>query len=148
MEPRTWQRTTRPSVPTELTPGTPVRSGTAPSKVASTLSALRWRISASVPISTRLPSRRIPTRSQSASSSLMMCDDKNTVWPRPRASLMQWRKACSINGSSPLVGSSRTSRSGRTINAATRITFWRFPMEYARTFLVGSRSNRSISSSR
>ena len=46
---------TRPSVSTELTPGTPDRSGTAPSNVASTVSALRCRISASVPISTSFP---------------------------------------------------------------------------------------------
>ena len=86
--PRTWQRTTRPFASTEVTPGTPDRSGTAPSKVASTVSAARCRISASVPISTSLPARRMPTRSQSASTSLRMCEERNTVWPRSRASRM------------------------------------------------------------
>ncbi len=58
------------------------------------------------------------------------------------------RNACSMIGSSPLVGSSRRRRSGRTISAPMRTTFWRLPFEYARTFLVGSRSNRATSSSR
>src|ERR1039457_3190894 len=75
-------RTTRPSTCTELTPGTPDRSGTGPSKVASTVSALRCLIWASVPISTSLPSRKMATRSHSASTSLMMCEDRKTVWPR------------------------------------------------------------------
>ncbi len=127
--PRTWQRTTRPSTCTELTPGTPDRSGTGPSKVASTVSALRCRIWASVPSSASLPARRMATRSHSASTSLMMCEDKKTVWPRSRASRMAARNACSISGSSPLVGSSRTSRSARVIKAAIRMTFCRLPLE-------------------
>jgi len=93
-------------------PGTRERSGTGPSNVASTVSAERWRISASVPISTSRPSRKIPTRSHNASTSLRMCEDRKTVWPRSRASWTQWRKACSMSGSSPLVGSSRTRSSG------------------------------------
>ena len=54
------------------------------SNVASTDSDERWRSSASVPISTSRPPRRIATRSHSASTSLRMCDDKNTVWPAAR----------------------------------------------------------------
>ena len=45
----------------------------------------------------------------------------------PRAT--QWRNACSISGSSPLVGSSSISRSARVISAAIRISFWRLPFE-------------------
>ena len=59
----------------------------------------------------------MPTRSQSASTSLRMCEDRKTVWPRSRASAMLSRNACSISGSSPLVGSSSTSRSARVISA-------------------------------
>ena len=59
------------------------------------------------------PARRIPTRSQSASTSLRMCDDRNTDCPSPRASATQARNACSISGSRPAVGSSSTSSSGR-----------------------------------
>ena len=39
------------------------------------------------PISTSAPSRRMPTRSHRASTSLRMCEDRKTVWPRWRASL-------------------------------------------------------------
>ena len=54
----------------------------------------------------------MPTRSQSASTSLRMCDDRNTVWPRcgPRARVS--RKATSISGSRPLVGSSSMQQVG------------------------------------
>ncbi len=84
--PCTWQRTTRPVTSTPLTPGTRDRSGTEPSKVASTVSAERWRSCASVPTSTSFPARRMATRSHSASTSLRMCEDRNTVWPRSRDS--------------------------------------------------------------
>ena len=75
------------------------------------------------------PSRRIPTRSHSASTSLRMCEDRKTVWPRSVASWTQWRNACSISGSRPLVGSSSRSSRGRHIRAAMRMSFWRLPFE-------------------
>ena len=58
--------------------------GSAPGRrrSTSTVCAPRCRSSASVPWSTSRPSRRMPTRSQSASTSLRMCDDRKTVWPR------------------------------------------------------------------
>ena len=45
MGPSTWQRTTLPVTSTSLTPGTAEMSGTAPSNVAWTLRAERWRMS-------------------------------------------------------------------------------------------------------
>ena len=127
--PRTWQRATRPSTATELTPGTRDRSGTGPSNVACTVTADRCRSWARLPSSASRPARRMPTRSHSASTSLRMCEERNTVWPRSRASLMLSRNASSISGSSPLVGSSRMSSSARVIRAAMRMTFCRFPFE-------------------
>ncbi len=55
----------------------------------------------------------MPTRSQTASTSLRMCDERKTVWPRSFASRTVSRNAISISGSRPLVGSSRISRSAR-----------------------------------
>ena len=73
------------------------------------------------------PARSIATRSQTASTSLRMWDDSSTVWPRSPASRTQARKTCSISGSSPVVGSSRSSTSARLANAAMSRTFWRLP---------------------
>src|SRR4051812_5757180 len=126
----------------------PMRSGAGPSSSASTCSAERWRISARVPTSINWPARKMATRSHNASTSLRMCDDRNTVWPRCRASRMLSRNARSINGSSPAVGSSNNNRSARVMRLAIRINFWRLPFEYARTFFDGSNSNRSSSRSR
>ena len=81
--------------------------GGAPWNVTSTRCAPRCRISARVPSSTNLPLLRIPTRPQSASTSLRMCEERNTVCPRSFASCTLSRKATSISGSRPLVGSSR-----------------------------------------
>jgi hypothetical protein len=53
------------------------------------------------------------TRSHSDSTSLRMCEDRKTVWPPSRASATQRRNSRSISGSSPLVGSSSSSRSDR-----------------------------------
>ena len=62
------------------------RCGAGPANVTSIVCALRCRSSASVPWSTRRPARRIPTRSHVASTSLRMCDERNTVCPRSLAS--------------------------------------------------------------
>jgi hypothetical protein len=90
----------------------------------------------------------MPTRSHSASTSLRMCEERKTVWPRCLASWTVSRNATSINGSRPLVGSSRISRSARLANAAISWTFCRLPFESARTFLSVSSWKRSISASR
>ena len=74
--------------------------------------------------------------------------ESSTVVPAATRSATQSLNTCSISGSSPDVGSSSTSRSTSAENAATSATFCRLPFEYARPFLVGSRSNRSSSSSR
>ena len=111
--PETWQRSRLPSISMSCTPGTPERSGGAEVKTASIVSDERWRSSPSVPISTSRPLRRMATRSHSASTSLRMCDDRNTVCPFVRAVSTQRRNSRSMSGSSPLVGSSSTSRSAR-----------------------------------
>jgi hypothetical protein len=89
----------------------------------------------------------MPTRSQSASTSLRMCEERNTVWPRCLASCTLSRKATSISGSRPLVGSSRIKSTGRAASAATSCTFWRLPFDSARTFFEVSSLNRSTSRS-
>jgi hypothetical protein len=48
-------------------------------------------MSASVPVSTRSPARRMATREAKASTSLKMWDDNNTVWPATLASSTQRR---------------------------------------------------------
>jgi hypothetical protein len=77
-----------------------------------------------------------------------MCEERKTVWPRSVASFTLSRKATSISGSRPLVGSSRIRRSALVASAATSCTFWRLPFESARTLLEVSRSKRSSSRSR
>ena len=87
-------------------------------------------------------------RSHSASTSLRMCEDRNTVWPRSLASSMHARNATSISGSRPLVGSSSSSKSARVASAAISTTFWRLPFDSARTFLSASSAKRATSASR
>ena len=82
-----------------------------------------------VPTSISWPERRIATRELSASTSLRMWEDRNTVWPRSTASCTEVRKACSMSGSNPEVGSSMTSRSARVMRAAMSTSFWRLPLE-------------------
>ena len=90
---------------------------------------VRWRISASVPVSTARPCRMIVTRSQSASTSARMWLESRTVRPRRRSSLMHCWKTSSISGSRPDVGSSRISSSTSEARAATRPTFCLLPLE-------------------
>ncbi len=90
---------------------------------------VRWRRSASVPVSTVRPARMIVTRSHSASTSDRMWLDSSTVRPPWRSSSMHSRNAASISGSSPLVGSSRMSRSASEASAAISATFCRLPLE-------------------
>ena len=76
-----------------------------------------------------------------------MCDDEEDGLPallRPRA--RDSRNAISISGSSPLVGSSRISRSARVTNAAIKLTFCRLPFDSARTSSSRSSWNRLTSS--
>ena len=90
---------------------------------------VRWRSSASVPVSTVRPARMIVTRSHSASTSARMWLESRTVRPAARASSMHAWKTASISGSSPEVGSSRMSSSASEASAATSATFWRLPFE-------------------
>ena len=57
-------------------------AGAAWAKVTSIVSPLRWRSCSSVPSSTSRPWRKMPMRSQSASTSLRMCEERKTAWPR------------------------------------------------------------------
>ena len=86
--------------------------------------------------STSRPARRMPTRSQTASTSASWCELRNTVCPRSRPRATQRRNSRSISGSRPLVGSSSTSSGARVANAATSATFCRLPVEYVPARLV------------
>ena len=109
----TSQRTWWSLASTTRTPGTPRQVGRRPGELGlDGDSAERWRMSRRRPTSTSRPARRMATRSHSASTSLRMCDDRNTVWPRPRASSTHSRNTCSISGSRPLVGSSSSEQVG------------------------------------
>ena len=72
---------------------------------------VRWRSSASVPVSTVRPARMMLTRSHSASTSARMWLDSSTVRPSAVTSRMQSWNTASISGSRPDVGSSRMSSS-------------------------------------
>ena len=81
--------------------GAPGRSG-GPASSASIEVRVRWRSSASVPVSTVRPSRMMVTRSHSASTSARMWLDSSTV--RPRRLLLARctsRNTSSISGSRP-----------------------------------------------
>lgn len=66
------------------------------------------------------------TRSHSASISDRMWLDSSTVRPRPLGLMQSWNTA-SINGSSPVVGSSMISSSTSEASAATMATFCLLP---------------------
>ncbi len=68
---------------------------------------VRCRSSARVPLSTVTPARMMLTRSQSTSTSDRMWLDRSTVAPSAATRAISALNAASINGSSPLVGSSR-----------------------------------------
>ena len=71
----------------------------------------------------------IVTRSDSASASARMWLDSRMVRPSLRSSLTHWRKAASISGSSPAVGSSSSSSSASLASAAISAIFCRLPLE-------------------
>ena len=106
---------------------------------------VRWRSSASVPVSTTLPARMMLTRSHSSSTSERMWLDSSTVAPASFMRAISRRKTTSISGSSPLVGSSKMYRSAGTESAAMSATFCRLPLEYARPLVRGSNWNASMS---
>ncbi len=118
------------------------------SVATTTVVRVSWRRSARVPVSTMRPARMMLTRSQSASTSARMWLDSSTVRPSRRASRMQL-----LEGQSPSAGRAR--RSARRAAAARRRRPARrrgrpsggCPSSRCAPFLVGSRSNRSSSSS-
>jgi hypothetical protein len=85
----------------------------------------------------------IVTRSASFSTSAKMWLESSTERPSALTSRIDSVKAASMRGSRPDVGSSSSRSSAVEANAATRATFCRLPLEYARAFFVGSRSNRA-----
>ena len=76
-----------------------------------------------------LPSRMIPTLSQTRSTSSSSCEERKTAQPRSRSSRTSARNSSCISGSRPLVGSSKISSSGRWKRARISPIFWRFPRE-------------------
>jgi hypothetical protein len=90
---------------------------------------LRCRMDSSVPLSTVLPARMMVARSHSASTSERIWLEMNTVTPRSRASRTHSRNTCSINGSSPELGSSSSSRRALEEKADISDTFCRLPLE-------------------
>ena len=94
-----------------------------------TVVRVRCRSSAKVPDSAARPFRMIVTRSHSASTSDRMWLESRTVRPWCRTSRTTSWNTVSISGSRPEVGSSSRYSSTSEANAATRATFWRFPLE-------------------
>ena len=90
---------------------------------------VRWRRSESVPESTIRPARTMLTRSAAVSTSDRMWLDSRTVRPSARTWVRCSWNTFSINGSSPEVGSSRTSSGTSDAKAATSATFCRLPLE-------------------
>src|SRR5262249_50161416 len=74
--------------------------------------------------------------------------DSSTVVPFCRNSSMASRKAASMSGSRPDVGSSRMSSSAPDASAAISATFCRLALEEARVLGVGARAHRFSSRSR
>ena len=124
------------------TPASPLRLDGSRSTSAEIVVRVRWRNSAMVPLSTMRPARTMLIRSHRASTSARMWLANRTVRPvlsilldaHPELGLHQ-----RIEPSSRLVENQEFDVEAR---AATRATFWRFPLEYVRPFLVGSRSKR------
>ena len=71
-------------------------------------------------------------RSRAASTSASRWELRTAVCPRPQASATARRNSRSINGSGPLVGSSRIRTAAPAANPATSATFFRLPVEKAR----------------
>src|SRR2546430_6919506 len=141
------QRSTFWSTVTSLTPGRAANSSadTGSSKWISTCRTARSRRSSTRSTTTMRPSRTMPTRSAVCCTSRITCEDMKTVCPAARASRTIDRNVCCTSGSSPLVGSSRISSSGACMNACTRPTFCRLPLDRLRNRAVRSRSRRSAS---
>jgi hypothetical protein len=132
---------------TPSTSGSPSNSlsGTRSAKVIRTSRTARARSAATVSMAIKRLSRMIATRSATRSTSLMMCEDINTVCPAVRASSTNCRNVCWTSGSSPEVGSSRISSSGWCMNACTSPTFCRLPFDRLRIRAGSSSCSRSAS---
>ena len=147
--PATVHRTTSPCASTSRTPGSPANAsaGTGEAKWNSTMRTARaFNDPTSSTVISR-PSRMIPTRSHTRSTSGRSCEERKTVCPAARASnTSDWNRCCMI-GSSPWVGSSRISRGGRCMNACINPSFCLFPWERDAIFADRSLSRRSASSS-
>ena len=102
-----------PSTCRSCTPGSPASPVGGPASSAGIEVRVRWRSSASVPVSTVRPSRMMLTRSHSASTSARMWLDSRTVRPRVARS-----SAMTCRNTPPSAGRGR--RSARRAAAARR----------------------------
>ena len=96
-------------------------------------------------ILTIFPCLIIPTRLQVFSTSSNICEDIKIVLPRLFSSIRFTNSFC-INGSNPLVGSSKIKISGSCIKATTMPTFCFIPLDIFLILHLGSSSKRLISS--
>ena len=137
-------RSTGPSSRTSAMPGTPANAsggggdGETDLDRVPGLSRSVARLSA---ISSR-PDRMIATRSATCSTSDSTCEDSITAAPASTRSRSRWWNSCWISGSSPLVGSSSSSRSGSPSRASSSPAFCRFPLDSSRTGRSRSTSRR------
>ncbi len=92
------------------------------------------------------PSFIIPTLRHIFWTSLRVWEEKNMVVPLLFSSCRISKNLACINGSSPLVGSSRINNWGWWIRLCKIETFFWFPRERSKIFLFTSRANTSASS--
>ena len=105
-------------------------AGVRPALANETSVRVRWRSSASVPVSTVRPARMMLTRSQRCSTSLRMWLDSSTVAPLAEDGgdlVAEDRLHERDRGRD--VGSSKMYRSAGVASAAIRATFCRLPLE-------------------
>ena len=103
--------------------------GTAAGVTTSTAVAALERSCANDPVKTARPARTTVSRSHRVSTSARMWLESRTEVPAAARSVTTAWKTASMRGSSPEVGSSRTSSSTSQARAATSATFWRLPLE-------------------
>jgi len=150
--PRTSKTTSLPLRSTIREPGTwRSVSGTASPKRTTILRVSDARSSSMRSTATRRPARSTATRVQVRSTSDRTWEEWNTVRPASPALRRSAKTSSRTSGSSPVVGSSSTSRSGSCCIAPIRPTFCFVPRELSRmgrSMSAGDRRRRSQSSAR
>ncbi len=126
----------------------PVRSrrGTAEKRTDSPCSAPPVS-SVGVPAATTRPPSTTTTSSASRSASSIRCVVSTTAAPPSRTSAMRSHTASRACGSSPALGSSRNTTSGRPTIAQASASRWRWPPESRRTAVPAKPSTPSRSAS-